>query len=291
MLRLCRLNEAIGQLVNGSIIQRHITGETLQIHRVTQKAFLYGFDVKDRCRAFHNVVLRLNAVFPMQDEGHNMYSFWEQCEKYIHHVIAVVNHYKTNLLNLGYPVTLSELIRRSSWFLFEKHEFSEATSMVHVAIKICESATTLDLKTGYAADWYIPRLLSDLYSQLGSFIYETNVPGHGTQYMLKAQELRRPVYEEFEDDFDARALRFYHNNHAAALMAEGDILPAMAILETIYTGERANGLAGGLSILLLGNLALAQHMATLDTDAIETIHKAISQVATSGHSEAPEMGT
>lgn len=161
--------------------------------------------------------------------------------------------------------------------------------MADRALDICENAISSNAKTGYPSDWCIPRLTSDLYSQKGAIVCEINARGHGIEFFRRAIQIRRQVFEEFEESFDSLQIKDYENNIAIALIAEGRLQEALKSLTNIYeTSKKAGPLSGADSHFGVNLASCYEQIGRLD-DANILIKEAIVAVQNSYGGDSYQM--
>ena len=163
--------------------------------------------------------------------------------------------------------------------------------MLNQGVKICEEASRLDIKTGFPREWALPRLISNLYSQLGSIEYETNANGHGIDMFQKAKKIRQAIIDEYDMEFDIDQMRTYDNNLAVALMAEGEMDQAFETLKKTYHDITSTGSLTGFHTNLPVNLSICQRLRGRAKDARRFIDEALDVVSSDFGDQGLEMAT
>ncbi|RWA04108.1 hypothetical protein EKO27_g10996, partial [Xylaria grammica] len=284
---------ALGEVKNRSLVTTLQAKRALRVHRMTQSAIAHVMKPSETVKWFNNAVLRLNVVFPWQEKSWSLYESWADCEKYAPHVAALIKAYAKLRSDVGYPITLCETIRRCSWYLFEKSEYEEASAMIDPAIRICEEAMSRGIETGYPNDWYIPRLVADLYSQKGVIAFAADHRGHGLEWHQKGREIRQQVLDNFDDegDPDAMQIRRYDNNIANSLLAENMPHEALDLLQRVYTESKNSEFSSSEPSLLPLNLSLCyQELGRFD-EAAQMLDEAYAIIEPAFGSEGQQMSS
>ncbi|GAW10764.1 hypothetical protein ANO14919_000990 [Xylariales sp. No.14919] len=284
---------ALGEVKNRSLVTTLQAKRALRVHRMTQSAIAHVMKPSETVKWFNNAVLRLNVVFPWQEKSWSLYESWADCETYAPHVAALIKAYAKLRSDVGYPITLCETIRRCSWYLFEKSEYEEASAMIDPAIRICEEAMSRGIETGYPNDWYIPRLVADLYSQKGVIAFAADHRGHGLEWHQKGREIRQQVLDNFDDegDPDAMQIRRYDNNIANSLLAENMPHEALDLLQRVYTESKNSGFSSSEPSLLPLNLSLCyQELGRFD-EAAQMLDEAYAIIEPAFGSEGQQMSS
>ncbi|KAL6922993.1 hypothetical protein FSST1_000267 [Fusarium sambucinum] len=225
------LDAVVSELMDGSLIDRNVGSGSLSLHRILQDSVAHSFDAATRSRSFNKVLFYLNGCFPAQHDGGLLFEQWYLCEQYIPHIFSVVQFYRKNMQSLDSPVMLAEIIRR---YLLEKHQFTEAKILVRDALEICKRARISRTLLGFTQYRYIPRLLSDLYNVMGALEYESNTEGHGLRWAMKARSIRQELCLTLDLERDKCMLQVFQNNIALDMLANGQLLEALPLLEAVH---------------------------------------------------------
>lgn len=95
--------EAEQQLLYESLVKIDEETEILSIHRLTQEAFFYFMDDKQRLQAFDAAWQILAHAFPKRDLGRMMFDQWRTCQQLIRHV-DVLSAKSVELRSIGLDV-------------------------------------------------------------------------------------------------------------------------------------------------------------------------------------------
>ena len=93
--------------------------------------------------------------------------------------------------------------------------------MVNEGLQILEAAVAEGNHPGYYAN-YMCRLISEMYSTLGSIEYELNLPDHGRSYFEKAHAQRSKLLEERTsvEAYDVETMSFMRSNISLTYLSD-----------------------------------------------------------------------
>lgn len=109
--------EAEQQLLYESLVKIDEETEVLSIHRLTQEAFYYFMDDKQKLQAFNAAWQILAHAFPKRDLGRMMFDQWRTCQQIIRHV-DVLSAKSVELRSIGLDVQESAwavLLSDAAW--------------------------------------------------------------------------------------------------------------------------------------------------------------------------------
>ncbi|OQU99113.1 hypothetical protein CLAIMM_04795 [Cladophialophora immunda] len=130
-------SEVVETLLNLSLIKKDRTTRNFSLHRLVQTQFRYHMSVADRQESFGNAAKRLNAVFPAKPRViGQMYNLWERCQKYLQHVLSLVEQYKRESVGqqpLKPTLDFIQLATHCARYLLEIGSYVELANIVNVA--------------------------------------------------------------------------------------------------------------------------------------------------------------
>ncbi|RVD81168.1 uncharacterized protein DFL_009043 [Arthrobotrys flagrans] len=192
-----------------SLITYNEKSRSISLHRLVQDAALRQTISKPLPNEAFGIVVRLlYQAFPKQHPFRNhMTELWEECEKYVPHVITFHERF-ANAVKTVEPhlqVSFCELLYNCCWYLFERGRFDTSLEIARTAELICEKA---DIKDGGL-------LLADIYTVQGAMHTElSDNVDVATELFQKALEVR-------EAAVTAGALEIDHPNRANSFMNLG----------------------------------------------------------------------
>ncbi|KAF4970343.1 hypothetical protein FSARC_2599 [Fusarium sarcochroum] len=262
------LDTAVSELLNGSFIIRTVGSRGLNLHRIIQGAVVRSMDTPTRSEVFRRVLFFLNSCFPKVRDGGRLFKWWVQCEEYVPHVIAVTRFFKKHREELETPIMLSEIIRRCAWYLLEKHQFTDAKSLVLDGIAICKEAKRAQSALGFTYNRYLPRLTADLYRVMGSLECESHTEGHGLTWAIKARTIRQELYLTLRLEQDKKMLQVDLSNVGVDMLANGRPQDALPVLQGVYEYDVDSGGINPVNFYRTINLSICYRLLRQYSEAV-----------------------
>ncbi|KAE8443356.1 hypothetical protein EG329_001914 [Mollisiaceae sp. DMI_Dod_QoI] len=92
-------SEALENLLSLALIRRNIGTRSISIHRLVQTSYKQFQGEAEYQEAFANATALLRLAFPSKKtDSDQMYSVWDQCERYVAHVLQLLSNYKEHPL-------------------------------------------------------------------------------------------------------------------------------------------------------------------------------------------------
>lgn len=123
------LNDAISTLLAYSLLRRN-SDHALTVHRLVQAVLISGMTQKTQCLWAERVVCAISLAFPEED-----YNNWQQCQKYILHIQACVDHMIR--LNVAFP-DAADLLMNVGQYLVKSAQYEQAEDFYQRALTIRE---------------------------------------------------------------------------------------------------------------------------------------------------------
>jgi hypothetical protein len=96
---LLRFSEALESLLSLALIKRDIRTRAISIHSLVQTEYKKFQGEIEYQEAFNNATALLSLAFPSKKrDSDQMYSVWDQCQKYIANVLSLLGNYKEHPL-------------------------------------------------------------------------------------------------------------------------------------------------------------------------------------------------
>jgi len=194
-------------------------GSTLSLHRLIQRAFIFspsGLDSSDRQVAFNAVTKLLNHRFP---KGSPLFQKWEVCAKYLHHVLALAELFKT-LKATKRPMESSpdfdELIMNASWYQYEIGDLEASLNLLMLGFDICQD------KEGILYGFYC--------NHAACIYYELNDLVRCREVLEKSQKIREARGDPIENE-----LANTYSNMSNLLLSESLLDEALMMNEKAMT--------------------------------------------------------
>jgi tetratricopeptide (TPR) repeat protein len=127
---LIKLNEAIGALLNYSLVRRN-PDHTLTVHRLVQAVLKHSMNRSTQRRWAERTVRAVNLAFPQVD-----YDTWLQCQQYLPHAQDCAALIKA--WNMSFPAA-AHLLRQAGYYLQQRAEYTQAEPLYQRALSIHET--------------------------------------------------------------------------------------------------------------------------------------------------------
>lgn len=83
-------SEAIDVLLTLALVKRDRASRTFSLHRLVQESFKCFMNRKQKQQAFDDACVLVSKAFPRRDSNvAQLYLMWDQCAKYLQHVISL----------------------------------------------------------------------------------------------------------------------------------------------------------------------------------------------------------
>ena len=103
-------------LANYALINRE--GDVISLHRLIKAAFFFSLEAAERQNVFESAVKLINSVFPKQVNSRPLLDRWNDCQKYIEHVLAlaeIFQKYQNGRNRIQTLPELGELLKNCVW--------------------------------------------------------------------------------------------------------------------------------------------------------------------------------
>ncbi|PLB46258.1 TPR-like protein [Aspergillus steynii IBT 23096] len=130
------LLDAEDVLLQGALIDKTNDGGIMSMHRLIQTAVIRRMNSVERQEIFSILVAVLLVNFPdtySADVGHQAAS-WASCEKSLPHLQSLIKQNEAHCIFLKDNQAFAELLLRSSWYLYERENYSVAQSYVKISL-------------------------------------------------------------------------------------------------------------------------------------------------------------
>jgi len=125
-----KLNEAIGALLNYSLVRRN-PDHTLTVHRLVQAVLKHSMNRSTQRRWAERTVRAVSLAFPEVD-----YDTWLQCQQYLPHAQACAALIKA--WNMNFPAA-AQLLMQAGYYLQDRAEYAQAEPLYQQALSIYET--------------------------------------------------------------------------------------------------------------------------------------------------------
>ncbi|KAK6000668.1 hypothetical protein QM012_003393 [Aureobasidium pullulans] len=130
-------NEALEPLITLALVARDPLTRSISVNRLVQSQYQLFMTGEQRQQSFSKAVFLVWRTFPKPDSAEaQLYKQWSACEKYIQHVLALKDAFKTkSRLFKGFkaPLDLVNLMLACERYLVESHSFVELKDVLTVS--------------------------------------------------------------------------------------------------------------------------------------------------------------
>ena len=127
---LIKLDEAIGELLNYSLVRRHTEGKSLFVHRLVQAVLRDEMDPATQQQWAELTVQTISDLFPF-----GVATTWHLCERYLPHAILCVTYIKQWSI---FSVEAAYLLHNTASYLDDRARYGEAEPLYQRALAISE---------------------------------------------------------------------------------------------------------------------------------------------------------
>lgn len=213
-------NQALAVIQSYSLLRRNSREQSLSMHRLVQAVLIDAMSKEERALWTTRAIAALNAVFP--EVSDHDWGQWEQCERLLPHVLAVVGAVVTELPDLE----LASLLGKTAVYLRQRAQYQQAEPLLRHALFICEQ-----MPGGLHPQAVFPlNSLARLYMEQGR--YEQAEPLLQRALLLCEETLGRE-HPDFPSPLNCLGFLYYeHGNYQQA---------ELLLLRDVYIKEQALG--------------------------------------------------
>lgn len=126
---------ALKDLLAYSLIQRNTVKKTLSMHRLVQVVLRETLSEDEQKVSIEKIALALYEIYPTMHQDKLDIIMWQQCERYLSHLVACLPFYK----KLHYrSYKLATLLTKAANYLYQRSRYSEAVLFYQNALQMQE---------------------------------------------------------------------------------------------------------------------------------------------------------